>query len=348
MIRRLKLQYVAGLFLFFAGPQIFAQTYRLEGVHYVHKSLDEVNEGTNQLGPLYEGSEIKVLQTVPARGNKKILQIEVTKLDSEHRRSALPKGKFWIYNGNDDDFVEVASSKRKNTQAGCKNCLEKPVTNPSPQLTNNSENVADIAGFIEHGKHQPEVVEKPTPQVANEAPTGNLAEMIKRYSNSSQVAAMIARAKHPPKYGRKRVCYKPVKLALATKDAHGSSLIPTRYYDDEAAINAVNTLQDKKLKHSFVNLLDDKFKPDNQYLFDPLKAPKGAILVYSSGIPCAHSRIKDCGHIEIATGDIDPKTGGPGKDAFVHQLKSNNPITLQRWGYKYKLIGVMIKPMENE
>ena len=84
----------------------------------------------------------------------------------------------------------------------------------------------------------------------------------------------------------------------------------------------------------------------------PSQAPKGAILVYSSGIPCrASSRsgsgigfTVDCGHTEI-------KTDEPGKAGYVSDYYSADAINetprSKKYGYSnYKLVGVMIKPKE--
>ena len=67
----------------------------------------------------------------------------------------------------------------------------------------------------------------------------------------------------------------------------------------------------------------------------PADAPKGSVLVYSSGVHCRHSKVKDCGHIEI-------KMSEPGNPGYISDYYSAQPITKFS---KYKLVGVMIKPL---
>ena len=75
----------------------------------------------------------------------------------------------------------------------------------------------------------------------------------------------------------------------------------------------------------------------------PSQAPKGAILVYSSGIPCG--RIRDCGHTEI-------KTGHSGEDGYVSDYYSKDAINetprARKYGSNYKLVGIMIKPKDKK
>ena len=129
-------------------------------------------------------------------------------------------------------------------------------------------------------------------------------------------------------------CYRKVKDALAAHAPGQRGLIP-RWYSGVAARTGRDALQ----SYGFVNLLETE--PYKSQIKKPSQAPKGAVLVYSSGVPCRGTRIPDCGHIEI-------KTGRPGNNAFVSDYSyptgiNETPAAL-RFGSRYKLIGVMIKP----
>ena len=90
--------------------------------------------------------------------------------------------------------------------------------------------------------------------------------------------------------------------------------------------------------YGFVNLLETE--PYKSQITDPSKAPRGAVLVYSSGIPCRGTRIKDCGHIEI-------KTGLGGDYEYVSDYHSARPVNWRR-GSRYKLKAVMIQLEDNK
>ena len=139
------------------------------------------------------------------------------------------------------------------------------------------------------------------------------------------------------KYARSQAtCYRSVKKALASKARGKQGLIPY-HYSDMAALNAKNSLKE----FGFVNLLEQE--PYKSQINSPSKAPKGAILVYSSGIPCGsgRSRVADCGHVEI-------KTDHAGKPGYVSDYYSRDAINetprARVRGTGYTLVGVMIKP----
>ncbi len=169
--------------------------------------------------------------------------------------------------------------------------------------------------------------------VEHSSEEAKLALKIKKYSDSPQVKETIAFAIKNKK-SMEKLCYRAVKKALLvsrTKAPNLNGLIPN-YFDDEAAANAKKSLK----QFGFINLLE---KEPYRKLFagNPSMAPKGAVLVYSSGIRCRRSKILDCGHIEI-------KMHGPGKDGYIAEVENAKAISDRV--SRYKLTGVMIKDLD--
>lgn len=150
---------------------------------------------------------------------------------------------------------------------------------------------------------------------------------ISNYSASKKVEKMIKAAKKSASRS-KRLCYRYVKNALLAGDMIDS------YPPSGKAKQGVADLE----KQGMVNLLDNpKYA---KMINTPADAPKGAVLVYSTG------ESKEAGHIEIKSGE--------GQDATYisdYQSEKNIQKTLKglykaKVGKPYKIIGVMILPPE--
>lgn len=322
------------------GTSAFAQSYRMNASYFLRSDKNSSGEVENRIGVLTAGSEFKVLNR---KGNA--LQIEITKLSPTSR--VRKSEQVWIWKGNTTDFTELDTKTEVNTEAQspqvkCDNC---EVT-AAPSTEVKKKNVDSLHAVTREITNQVNQVAVTEPKAAlTEArvvvPASahmikeTLDQKIKDYSESSEVAAAISWAQKHNGLLSYRKCYRQVKIALTAKDKQKNSLIPS-HYSDEAAIGAKDSLK----KYGFINLMD--FEPYKTTMTTPSQAPKGAVLVYSSGIRCPNSKIKDCGHVEIKASQT----------SYVSDYKSayaiNETPRAKMFGTKYKLIGIMIKPMENK
>ncbi len=292
--------------------------------YYLRSDENSTGAIENRIGVLTAGSEFKVLNK---KGNA--LQIEITKMSSSSQ--VRKSEKIWIWKGNNTHFTELdttiaASTEGQSPQVKCENC-ETPVTKVTEVKKKNVDSIQAVAREITNQANQ-------APPVAS-ITAGSLDDKIINYSKSSEVASAIKWAEKNNGLFSYRKCYRQVKFALAAKDANKNSLIPGRF-SDEAAIGAKNSLKN----YGFINLMD--IEPYKTQMKAPSQAPKGSVLVYSSGIKCPNSKIKDCGHVEIKASDT----------SYVSDYKSSYAINetprARRFGTNYKLIGIMVKPMETK
>lgn len=201
----------------------------------------------------------------------------------------------------------------------------------------------------------PQIVKPEAP--STEKKSGSMDQQIANYSKSEEVKKMIdwAMKNKSPRSGG--ICYRKVKEAMANQCGPsmsngyscrnplapkggrlgpGNNLLPSvpTTSADVAALSAKDRLKD----FGFVNLLETE--PYKSQMNSPSNAPKGAILVFSSGIRCSGTRIRDCGHVEIKTDD-------PGKPGYVSDYYSPDAINetagSRKTGSPFKLVGVMIK-----
>lgn len=215
-------------------------------------------------------------------------------------------------------------SEAKNANADCAsgNCGEAG-TSPASQV--NKKDLRDVANKVRSQAEKNFAITE---------------KQLDEYSNSDEVQATIAYAIVKKHHRSKGKCYKFVKAALAarTTKPKGPGLVSAQN-DDLFALNAKETL--KLPEFGFKNLLEmppyDKLLKNN-----PSAAPVGAVLVYSSRIPCkGKPKIPDCGHVEI-------KTGKPGKDAYVSDFGLEVPISETSGNQSsrrrfYRLVGIMVK-----
>lgn len=318
--------------LFLLSTHLLAESYRMNASYWVRSSPNFSSQDRNKVGILTLGSSFRVLNSVTMSDGAEALQIRVTSLSPTS--NVNPAKEYWIYKTKSDDFIKLNNDPRE-TQADsldlpCKECGR-------PQAkTQNSTDLGKISQRITRDENIVPT-EKPTPTpLPPQATGGNLDEKIRNYSNSEEVEYAINSAlKHKTSRSRGQ-CYHSVKEALAAHPHGKKGLIPN-LYSDEAARHAEVELKN----FGFVNLLDSD--PYKSQITLASQAPKGAVLVYSSGIPCRRSRVPDCGHIEI-------KTGRRGDNAYVSDYSDSTPINetpaALRYHSRYHLIGVMIKPMD--
>ena len=310
---------------------LHAQSYRMTGNYYVRSSANFNDTDENRVGVLAIGSTFTVLQK-KIIGKSEALQIRVTSLPPPGYVKLSKE--YWVYKPNDKDFIQMAAADKTDTegksiQVPCADCTE-PVQQATASNTKNTGDIADISLTITARQNQAPAAVTPPPPA--EMKPGTLDETIKKYSDSDEVKHMIDYALKHKKSKSQGYCYRSVKKALLAAPKGKKGLI-SDYPGDRAALMAKTTLK----KYGFVNLLETE--PYKTQMKSPSQAPRGAVLVYSSGIPCGSS-ILDCGHTEIKTNDA-------GKPGFVSDYYSNEAINetagARRYGTNYKLVGVMIK-----
>lgn len=365
MVSKLKKRHVVGFFLFLlVSFEVQAQNYQLTGDYFVRSSTDFLSEN-NKIGVLQDGSTFRVVNRTPQRNNAEALEIEVTAMTSGSYVKPSPSGKIFIYRAKQSHIVSRSGTEAAAIQMPCKNC-DSASTNKSAAASNQiqigevAEGVVIMANTAPKAKKEAASASIPAAFIGPQAP-GGLDEKIKKYSNSIEVTRMIDWAMKSKNKFSTGNCYRKVKEALATqcgpdkkKDGRvyyhcvnpirpeGGKLGPgnnlTAKVSTEMADKAALSAKTRLKKDGFINLLE--VEPYKSQIKFPSEAPKGSVLVYSSGIPC--DGIADCGHIEI-------KTDSEGKPGYVSDYYSadaiNQTARVRKYGNSnYKLVGVMIKP----
>lgn len=361
--------------IFLISNLAFAESYRLNANYFIRSTPRFSDNARNRLGVLAAGSTFKVLEKVQRRDNSYAVRIQIT--DAAGNSNVRSASSQWIYMSGRNRFTSVsddtpvATTEAATTAAGSANCPTCAAAAGSG--VGNSSDIAYVTSAItddantaedsEEGAVENDIVSGTTTGLPPRTPfTGPLGDQIERYSDSPEVTRMISWAM--AHRGRSRgLCYRLVKEAMATRcggnivrngrvryrcvnllatggtRGPGNNLIPD-WFPDERALSAKDTLKTK----GFVNLLETE--PYRTQLANrPEMAPKGAILVYSSGMTCGSRTSRrattnlnlDCGHTEI-------KTAEPGHPGFVSDYYSERPITQGLSGPRYRLVGVMMKP----
>lgn len=286
--------------------------------YYLRSSANFNNSDNNIVGVLSPGSTITVLQK-KILGKAEAMQVRVTSMPPPGYVKLAKE--YWVYKPNNRDFVQTSAEEKAATEGGsistpCTDCAE-PAQQTAATATRNTGDIAEITRTITARDNQVQ---------------GSLDDIITKYSESDEVKYSIEYALKHKKARSQGYCYRSVKRALLAAPPGKKGLIPERMWD-QAALMAKNNLK----KYNFVNLLD--IEPYKTTMKSPSQAPKGAVLVYSSGIPCGET-VRDCGHIEIKTSDA-------GKPGYVSDYYSKDAINetpaARRYGTSYKLVGVMIK-----
>ena len=327
------------LFFLFSDRLCADDSFRMNASYFVRSTAHFGDNSDNKVGVLTKGSTFKVLQTKTLSNGAQVAEIHVTRLSANSNLN--PASHYWIYMGDKSHFTALSTSETEAAAApdDCADCRR-------DRNRGNTGSIADVSNAITARQNQPPVG---TTDTVTEAarPPGAFDDIIKKYSQSPQVDRCIDYAmKHKTKRSRGQ-CYRSVKEALTCARAWHTSpgnCLLSDYPGGKAALGAKEQL--KKL--GFINLLEHE--PYKTTLKSAKMAPKGAVLVYSSGIPCDQTPteeanrspiIGDCGHVEI-------KTDEPGKPGYVSDYWDDNPINetagAVRYTSRYKLVGVMIKP----
>lgn len=332
----LRLLYVFSILSIFSA-HAFAERYRMNGNYYVRGSEKFGPDDDNKVGVLTKGSSFEVVSKQRYANGAEALEIRILSLPEKRNAGDEVKqsksGKYFIYKPNNKDFIQMndATSTEANTAADhCDSCA-KLVQQAPPANARNTGDIAAISTTIAGQQNQAPMEEKKP---------GSLDEQIKKYSESDEVNYTINYAMKNKKPSSVGSCYRGVKKAMLASPKGKKGLIP-QYYSDGAALGAKTALK----KFGFVNLLDSE--PYKSQMKSPSNAPKGAVLVYSSGIPCtdkAGTFHPDCGHTEIKTAD----SGKPGYVSDYYSAAAiNETAGARKYTTRYKLVGVMIKPAKD-
>jgi len=359
MLKKFKLLHVAGFILFsIVSISAFAENFLLKGNYYVRSSLDFLSP-KNKIGVLNEGSTFRVVNRYPQRRGAEALEIEVTSMSRGSYVNPSPTERIFIYKpprGNDFQFrsgerVEAGVSK-------CENCENQFAENSLTVLTPISENVIEMQNVAPRAQNKSEADDAPV-ELPGPHQSGKLDQQIRNYSDSVEVKRMIDWALKNKSASSRGICYRKVKEAMATqcgpartgyscknpfapeggKKGPGNNLTASVSTEmaDSYALSAKTRLKEK----GFVNLLE--IEPYKSEMRSASSAPKGAVLVYSSGIPCGKN--PDCGHTEI-------KVGNSGEPGYVSDYYSKDAINetprAKKYGSNYKLVGIMIKPKDQK
>lgn len=359
MLKKLKRQYVSGfIFLILIPFSAFAENYILGGNYYIRSSTDFMSPG-NRVGVLQEGSTFRVLNRFPQKHGAEALEIEVTAMSRGSYLNPSSSGRLFIYKpANSNDFIYRSGSRVEAGVSKCDTCASNITEISTTILTQISDTVIEMQNVAP--KAEVKLNDEDQIPVQSGPPiSGSLDQKIRNYSDSKEVSRMIEWAMKNKSPSSRRLCYRTVKEAMASqcgpprrdyvcrnpfapeggKKGPGNNLMKSVSTDvaDSYALSAKTRLK----KDGFVNLLE--IEPYKSQMRSPSQAPKGAVLVYSSGIPCG--KISDCGHIEIKTG----KAGEPGyvSDFYLPYAINETPRA-KRYGSNYKLVGIMIKPKDGK
>ncbi len=329
-----------------------AQFYFLNSEKTVTSSVPQsVNSVENQLGVLPRGTVFEVLE---AQAQAVRIKLWILKNDPQLEffkklwlQNYLSINKdLWLYKDDTDpkskiDFIKI---KPERSQLISPESIISEAKSPSTDCLDGSceKNLASTKSesAIENTEALREIADKINPDA--DASESKLEQQIKNFSESAQVSSSIEYALKNKRSHSTGKCYRSVKFALAAspRGTKKEGLIPG-HFSDSAAVQSKESLK----KFGFINLLE-KFPYSFKLATNPSEAPKGAVLVYSSGLRCKGTQIKDCGHVEI-------KTSEPGKPGYVSDYYSDDPIseTAHQRSLKkpiYKLVAIMIKPMDTK
>lgn len=373
---------VSILVVLLISTDLYAQNYQLNANYFIRSSPHFRDQSRNRVGVLTAGSTFRVISRVRRGDRAYAAQIEIisrarnSNVRSSRTQWIYMSGRSHFTRLQDPASTEAAVPQVTNTNSPeCEGCA---INTTAPSNANDIAQVNQAITQTENTTDSPTTVSidaAPAPAVVAATPAapanatesansfgGPLATQIDNYSKSQEVANMISWATKNKKIKSIGLCYRLVKEAIANqcgsdiikrgrvyyhcrnpfapkggRTGPGNNLTPA-WFGDNRAYNGKNTLK----QFGFVNLLErEPYK--SQIGNSPAKAPKGAVLVYSSGRICRGSKpgSGDCGHIEIKTSSGD-------NPSYVSDFSIPNGINetpnARRNGTRYRLVGVMIKP----
>lgn len=314
----------------YAGPQ-----YEVTDVNYFVRETPRFGSSrANITGILGEGAKFELLHQVKRPDGAYAWEIRVIESGENGNIQPSATEKYWVYKSNDRDFRRLGGGSSA-SETDCPECGG--VTPPIPQ--DQADALADVSRTATRDTETRAPQRRSEPRTPRDTGPVSFDQRIQNYSNSAATQKVIDYAMSHKRRKSQGACYRYVKEALACgpkgRRGSGDCLIPS-WYSGVPASGAKNDLK----RYGFVNLLE--IDPYKTQITSPRQAPKGAVLVYSSGVPCRGTRIPDCGHIEI-------KTGSGNNPGYVSDYYFDDPINdtprVRRNGgrTRYRLIGVMVK-----
>jgi len=309
-----------------------AQVYRLNSSLSTRDSDQNFITNDDVNGYVSAGTEFEIISSKILASGSKALEIKIIKPGPNSQIPKFYSGPIYIYQNKKTEFDTVSNPTLIEAAAPC---ADGSCNTSVPQEQMKSQQVVkiaqDLVSAIETQASVPVIPPTTAPTVNIESDSIN--EKIQNYSNSFQVEKMIKwTMRNIQRRSGGGLCYKLTKNSLAA-----GGLIES-HYSDQYARDAVVTLTER----GFINLNSKPY----DLKFTPETAPKGAVLVYRSSVKCDNSRktgrtmATGCGHIEIKLGD-GSKTKG---FKYSSDYKNEESILDGASGFKYELIGVMIKP----
>jgi hypothetical protein len=308
--------WTTGLLLSFRA---FAETVIVPRAANVRSSKDFYGR-ENVLDQLPQGSKVEIISRRSLLSGADALEVKI--ISPENKLSLNEKKPIYIWQSKNEIKNDLFKTE---SGVACTNCTAEPVQAPVP-----TNDIKNIVNKIE--EQQSEVATTSATEEKKAQFTGNLADAIKKYSESIQVQKSFEWANNNVRRGN-GMCYRHTKEALAVQTkagkGMGNNLIP-KWYSSAKAKYGVSDLK----KKGFVNLLDhDDYKDMNSKT-----APHGAVLIYKH-INRKGVEDKKAGHAEMKFDRvIDGKTVSQFFYGPLHSYPVNN-----REGSRYILIGIMIK-----
>lgn len=292
--------------------------------HNIRSSKNFLNR-RNIISTLPKNAKFEVIEKSKLPSGANSLKIKIV---SPENLKYLNEQPLYIWQSKKFSFDEIALDRTQTEGTSSSTCLNCSQNNPLIQSTGLNK-IKDLSVDLGDKEEEEALAEKP---VSN----SNFDQAINNYSNSEGVSNAVKWLElNTGKKGSIGLCYSAVKNALKVTSKMEGSLRKRRkvasapsgekliekYINAGKAKTGVRDLS----KLGFKNLLDD---PKYKYMSDPDKAPKGAVIVYE--------RKGRAGHIEIKMDD------GP-DSRFGSDFIQNMPQSKK--SSRYKVIGVMIKPM---
>ncbi len=273
MISPLKLRHVVGLFLsLFMSTKLLAQTYELRGDYYLRSSTDFLSS-ENKIGVLHNGSTFRVVNRSSQGKGAEALEIIPTAMTQGSYIKPSHSGPIFIYKPNLPNFINRSGDSTVTSEAGvakCATCEENNANSTTSAATNriNLGRVADEVVIVANQAPKSTTTPEPILPLIGPPRAGDLDVKIKKYSDSPEVAKMIAWAMKNKSASSRGKCYRSVKEAAANKfgpsrggkgPGHNLTAFPSTDIKDFYALSAKTRLKEI----GFVNLLEtEPYKTD--------------------------------------------------------------------------------------
>lgn len=129
-------------FSFFVGFTAHAQLYQMQANSYYLRSTPSFTSDLNNVdGVLTRNSRFQILQKVTRPDGSEAWLINV--VDLAPNGQLQPAGQYWIFRGNNSDFVPVSSQLLRDTSSGI--CLECQQNASAPIPSNTRTSISDVS-----------------------------------------------------------------------------------------------------------------------------------------------------------------------------------------------------------